>query len=165
MRTIPLALALPSYVASFMLLLFTPYSKSIAAPSRFFCGTSQGKPATLVRTRRGDRPIVIWERSLGGNTAQQRCQIASNRFQNAYDAGRLNYLTVGEDNNQAVVCTAEVKDGDCNYTLFTLKPGADPNAALRKLLEIRAYAENSVIYEGAGGRVYVDFQAYLRLID
>ncbi|MBC6423024.1 MAG: hypothetical protein GDA43_18430 [Hormoscilla sp. SP5CHS1] len=57
---------------------------SAAQSKKFFCGRSDGEPATVVRTSKGNVPIIIWV-DLGfealGWTPQRRCQAVSDRFQ------------------------------------------------------------------------------------
>ncbi len=119
---------------------------------KFMCGTSQGRPATMAMTRRGPVPVIRWTSNYfgsGGYTPQTRCGIVSNKFQQYYKEGTLNYLTIGTANKMPVVCVAKVKGGSCDGVLFTLKPGSDPWKTLTKLMNVRAQASPVVLNESA----------------
>ena len=62
------------------------FSQPAEAQSRntFFCGMSEGKPATIVRTARGNVPLIVWSNeafSASGWTPKRRCEDVSARFQ------------------------------------------------------------------------------------
>lgn len=106
----------------------------------FYCGTSNGVPATIARTPRGDIPIIIWRSdyfSEAGFSPVVRCQQVSSRFQTYYNEGNLNYITIGRMNGFNVVCAARTLNGLCSGLLFTLKPGSSPVRALQALGNVR----------------------------
>ena len=104
----------------------------------YYCGRgSDGKPATFTKTAQGDIPLIIWESEafIGvGLTPERRCEEVSARFENYYQAGRLNYLTTGVINGQDVICVAEYNVGTCAGLLFRMNPGDDANDVLMRLL-------------------------------
>ena len=97
-------------------MLSAPSSQALTATTSFVCGKSQGTPATIARTKKGDFPIILWSSeamSDAGFTPQLRCQQVSARFQSFYRNGRLKSLTTGTLNNQPVICaTAKAKSFD-----------------------------------------------------
>jgi Circadian oscillating protein COP23 len=122
--------------------LLMPPSQAITATTNFICGKSDGKPATVARTKKGDVPIVVWSSegfSEAGFTPQVRCQQVSARFQSMYRSGQLKYITAGTLNQQPVVCATKKVNSSCNSQnlLYTLKPNADAQQVIRKLTAIR----------------------------
>jgi Circadian oscillating protein COP23 len=122
--------------------LFMQSSQAVTATTNFICGKSDGKLATVARTKKGDVPIVIWSSegfSDAGFTPQVRCQQVSARFQSMYRSGQLKYITAGTLNKQPVVCATKKVNSACSSQnlLYTLKPDADPQQVIRKLTAIR----------------------------
>jgi Circadian oscillating protein COP23 len=134
-------------------MLSAPSSQALTATTSFVCGKSEGKPATIARTKKGDFPIILWSSeamSESGFTPQVRCQQVSARFQSLYRSGRLKSLTTGTLNNQPVICAA-TKGSSCNAQnfVFTLKPNADPQQVIKRLHAIRNRASSRVLEESA----------------
>lgn len=116
---------------------------SYAQSNKFFCGMSQGKPATIVRTSRGPRAVIQWtDTSFGQYTPQVRCEKISARFERFYDNGTLKYLRAGRQRNQPVLCVAGYEGGPClaNGVLLTLRPGANPLTVLQRLKDFQGSA-------------------------
>ncbi|WP_310485732.1 COP23 domain-containing protein [Chamaesiphon sp. VAR_48_metabat_403] len=131
---------------------FVPASQALTAATSFVCSTSNGKPATVARTKKGDVAIVVWsseEFSGSGFNPQTRCQQVSARFQSMYRSGQLKYITTGTINNLPVVCATKQIKGTCDRQnlLYTLKPNADPKQTISKLMAIRNRASSSSIEE------------------
>ncbi len=131
---------------------FVPASQALTAATSFVCGTSNGKPATVARTKKGDVPIVVWsseEFSGSGFNPQTRCQQVSARFQSMYRSGQLKYITTGTINNLPVVCATKQLKGTCDRQnlLYTLKPNSDPKQTISKLMAIRNRATSSSLEE------------------
>lgn len=123
---------------------------SQAQGSTFVCGVSQGQPATIAQTPRGNIPVIVWVSqyfSRSGFNPQARCQDVSSRFQSFYSQGALNFITAGIVNGQPVVCATGAAGGPCNNTnvLFTLKPGESAARVIQGLHQIRG---------GAAGPLY-----------
>ncbi len=151
-RLLTLSLATVT-VASANILFETP-SQALTAATSFVCGKSEGKPATVARTKKGDVPIVIWAseaRSEAGYTPQVRCQQVSARFQSMYRSGQLKYITAGMLNKQPVVCATKQLNSACTQQnlLYTLQPNADPLQVIQKLSAIRNRASSKGIEESA----------------
>ncbi len=137
---------------------------SRAGNNKFFCGTLNRQPVTLVRTPRGSVPLVRWTSNSYFPppwTAQRRCQEVGRRFQRNYDNGTLKYINTGTLNGEPVVCAAANKDDACtNRTLlFTLKRGSDADATLKRLMDRRGLASGYVLSETGPGSV--DVERYL----
>jgi hypothetical protein len=144
MKRLNLSISVLSLLASFAVLgTIAPAQAGEKPTAKFKCGTSQGVPATIATTTRGDMPVIRWASNYfsgKGYSAQYRCQVVSNKFQQYYSSGMLNYLTTGVSNRQPVVCVAKVKGGPCAGVLFTLKPGSDPWTTLTRLMNVRTQA-------------------------
>jgi Circadian oscillating protein COP23 len=133
---------------------FAPSSQALTATTSFVCGKSEGKPATIARTKKGDFPIILWSSeamSESGFTPQVRCQQVSARFQSMYRSGRLKALTTGTLNNQPVICATNKGSTSCNAQnfLYTLKPNADPQQVIKRLNAIRNRASSRSVEESA----------------
>ncbi|MGL5063786.1 MAG: COP23 domain-containing protein [Microcoleus sp.] len=129
----------------------------------FFCGKSNGVPATLARTNRGEIPVIQWTSERfreAGYSPEKRCQEVSARFQRFFINNQLNYLTTGMMNNQQVVCIADREGGNCTGLLFTLKPGSNANQVLSSLLAVRVRA--SAPLNESTSRVYINITEYLQ---
>jgi hypothetical protein len=133
------------------------------AGTNFVCGTWQGAPATLAQTAQGETvPVILWVSdyfSQSGFDPQTRCQLVSERFQQYYSEGTLNYLTTGRMNRMPVVCVAEVEGGSCSGLLFTLKPENNPSETLQRLLAVRVRAQGPL--NETNSRIYIDMKQYL----
>jgi hypothetical protein len=134
-------------------LLLTP-SQALNATTNFVCGKSDGKPATVARTKKGDVPIVIWSSegfSNSGFTPQVRCQQVSARFQSLYRSGQLKYITAGKIDNIPVVCATKELSSTCDRQnlLYTLKPNSDPQLVIKRLMAIRNRATSKGLEESA----------------
>ncbi|AFY35510.1 COP23 domain-containing protein [Calothrix sp. PCC 7507] len=107
--------------------------------NKFYCGMSGGVPATLVRTSRGNIPVIRWVDNTfpAPWTPQLRCEEISARFQNFYNNGTLNFLRAGKFGQQPVLCVASYKGGSClpNGVLVTLKGDTDAPRTLQRLLD------------------------------
>ncbi|OCR02954.1 hypothetical protein BCD67_08280 [Oscillatoriales cyanobacterium USR001] len=124
------------------------------SPRTFYCGMSQGKPATLVRTVRGPMTMVIWineDFTASGWTPERRCQEISSRFQRFNTSGLLKVLKAGNIGGQPVICAASSNSSPCSNktVLITLPAGTNANETLDRLLNTRAGASATPIYLSA----------------
>lgn len=134
--------------------LLAPPSQAVTAATSFVCGKSKGIPATVARTKKGDIPIVVWSSegfSKSGFTPQVRCQQVSARFQSLYRSGQLKYITAGTINNIPVLCATREQSGTCSQQnlLYTLKVGANPQAVIKNLMDVRNRATNAALNESS----------------
>jgi hypothetical protein len=138
---------------------------SSAAPgTKYFCGQSQGKPATIAQTPTGDVVVIRWTSDhfeKSGYTPAERCRIVSDKFQQYHQNGTLRYITTGRENRQLVVCTAQNLNGGCVGTLFTLKPGSNPKATLKALMNVGSKAVRGGVLQESYDRVYFNMDELL----
>ncbi|MGL5064328.1 MAG: COP23 domain-containing protein [Microcoleus sp.] len=117
--------------------------------SRFYCGLSGGKPATVLRTSRGGIPLIVWINPdlTSGLSPKQRCETVSARFQQFSQNGRLKYIRTGIVGERPVLCATSEPNSSCSFSdvLIFLSPGTDANAFLEKLLDIRRSARGELI--------------------
>ncbi|MGF1604195.1 MAG: COP23 domain-containing protein [Thermosynechococcaceae cyanobacterium] len=133
-----------------------------AAEQLFSCGQSGGVPSTMAKTSRGMVPVIKWSSDYfnnSGYSSVKRCQIVSDKFQQYYETGELNYLTTGRLNRQDVVCVAKARLGACSGVLFTLKPGSNPGRTLQRLMDVRLRASGPL--NETSERVYIKFDDFL----
>jgi hypothetical protein len=127
-------------------------SPSHAAKAVFACTEYEGKLATVVQTKKGNVPLVIWDSnafSSAGFSPSVRCEKVTNRFTTLYNNGKLKYLATGRVSNQPVICAIASKSARCNSSnmLFTLKSGSDPRTVLQRLNAVRNRAAGSSAVE------------------
>lgn len=127
--------------------LFQPTVAQSQQTRNFYCGMTQGYPATLVRTPRGPVPLIVWvDRRLetAGWPPERRCHHVSDKFQAFNDNGRLGYLKAGTLNGSNVICATGTPSGACtsDTVLLTLFPDMNPGRSLSQLVNTRmsAYA-------------------------
>lgn len=129
----------------------------------FFCGTSNGVPATIAKTPRGEVPMILWNSSDIGNasdTQQKLCQEVSTKLQTYHSSGKLKYITTGMMDGQRVACLAETEGGACSELLFPLK-SADENsrATLQRVFRIRVASAGPI--DESGTRLYISLDKFL----
>lgn len=126
--------------------LFT--SSSQAQNVHFTCAVATDNlPTTFAQTAEGNVPVFKWKSTYfrPPYTPMQRCQEVTERMNNFYGRGMLDYLTSGRVNNQPVVCAGTSCDSRGGNVLVTLRPEQNPNQVLQELDANRA---------GAGGPSY-----------
>ena len=126
---------------------------------------ADGVPATVVQTKIGKQvPIIYWKSqtfSGSGWTPERRCQEVSARFQTYHSSGTLEYITTGRMNGLPVICVAQSDGGACEGLLYTLKPGQNATATLKKLFEIRT-KPGAAPLEETTARMYVSVDSIIR---
>jgi Circadian oscillating protein COP23 len=133
---------------------------------KFFCGTSNGAPATFVQKGKNSIPIIRWASSDfagAGWTPEKRCREVSQRFQNLHQTGQLKFLTTGSMNGQPVVCTSSKNNGPCQRLILTVRTGVDPVTTLNKLLNIRM-GKGGVMNENgmnSNSQISIDFNKFI----
>ncbi len=110
---------------------------------KFICDLWQGTPTTIIQTSQKEFPLIHWKSdyfSMSGYSTEARCEIVSQRFNELYRMGNLNYLTTARINGYSVICAAREIGGDCFEQLFTVNPDIDPNQLLddisKKLIRV-----------------------------
>ncbi|MFB2967980.1 COP23 domain-containing protein [Aerosakkonema sp. BLCC-F183] len=150
----------------------TPPSRAEAGSTNttnatFFCGTSNGVPATMARTPRGEMPMILWNSPTivpSGDT-QKQCEDVSNRLQSYYNNGTFKYITTRRMNGQTVACVAEQNNDEATCSgdpLFALNipPQTKPADALQGIFRIRM-ASASPIME-TSKPVYISLDEWLQ---
>jgi Circadian oscillating protein COP23 len=124
---------------------------SQAQPSRkFSCESIGGAPTTVVKTIRGNLPMIHWVKSFTGkyNNISQRCGEVSNRLDRFNRDGKLKYIRTGNVNTYPVLCVdAGVSGNTCpkSSVLVTLPKGSDSAQVLQQMLDLRARASGRII--------------------
>jgi hypothetical protein len=129
----------------------------------FFCGARWATnpdvayPATKVRNRNGNIPIIIWTENSRINdtwTPRKRCETVSQRFEELNRQKRLQALGVGRVNNQPVICGLGSGELACNSnnTLLTVTNGTDPVKFLHDLLNTRTSASGQPVLLNSNDR-------------
>ena len=144
-----------------------------AEETSFFCGKSNGILATIARTKNIEVPMVFWDSpDLGKSnlSPQELCDQVSEKLQNYYSRGELNYITTGTDcpggidSCQTFACVAQIEEEGCRgrflFAIQLADPFDTPNKALQRILRTRVPQE-SVIDETSSS-VYVDLEKYLQ---
>ena len=138
-------------------------SSSLA--STISCMNADGVPATVVQTKSGKQvPIIYWKSQVfsgSGWTPERRCQEVSSRFQNYHSSGTLEYITTGRMNGLPVICVAKTDGGACAGLLYTLKPGQNATATLKKLFDVRTKVGAAPLEETTE-RMYLSVDAIIR---
>jgi Circadian oscillating protein COP23 len=131
----------------------------------FYCGTSNGEPATIVKTREGDVPMMIWDTKVFGRNypPEMRCQIVSERFQQYYEHGLLDFIKTERIRGYDTVCVARSEGGSCEgRILFTLPPGQDPNNAIEAVFNFSGPYRNNCGVSKVGGKVYIKVDSFIQ---
>jgi hypothetical protein len=124
---------------------------SQAQPSRKFrCELVGGVPITVVKTVRGNIPMLHWVNSFTGryNSVNQRCNEVSARLDRFNRDGKLKFIRTGNVNSYPVLCAdAGVSGNTCPKTsvLVTLAKGTDSSQILQQLVDLRARASGQII--------------------
>lgn len=155
-------------------LLITFQSQSIKAEeTMFFCGQSNGTLATIARQKNIELPMVFWDSpDLGqsNSSRQELCDRVSEKLQDYYSKGELNYITTGTDcpdginSCQTFACVAQTKTEGCQERfLFAIKlanPFDTPKKALERIL--RTHVPPERVIDETSSAVYVDLEKYLQ---
>ncbi|MFB2893411.1 COP23 domain-containing protein [Aerosakkonemataceae cyanobacterium BLCC-F50] len=150
-----------STAIAFVSAIATP-QPSLAQNVTFFCGTSNGAPATIARTSTGEVPLIIWDitNSGQGSSPQQRCEEVATNFQNSRSQGNLNYITTERKDGQLVVCFAAQENAPCSGVLFPLNSTeTNPRNALQRIFRIRVVSSKPI--NETGDRVYISLDKFL----
>ncbi len=136
------------------------------AKVRFYCGQTFDPgsnaivPITLVASSSKREPVALiqWKSKLSGKyTPQVRCNMVSAKFQQAWEAKRLNYITAGVDakSGLGLICGSKERASDCTRTnmLFTLANGADASETIERMKDIRGGIVNNPIVQNSGDRI------------
>ncbi|WP_232229374.1 COP23 domain-containing protein [Crinalium epipsammum] len=140
---------------------------------KFFCSQmfdnapNENIPATIawIPERQGHIRLIAWKSDFFYKwNRQERCQAVSEKFQNASQQGRLNYLTYGEVDNYQVICAVANQGEKCKREnmLFTIKPQDYPDRVLTSLIGVVQGNSGEPIYQSTGQQVYVSVNELFR---
>jgi len=142
-----------------------PVHASSALASTITCMDADGTPATVVTTKSGKQvPIIFWKStafSSSGYGPERRCKEVSARFQTYHSSGTLQFITTGRMNGLPVICVAESDGGACAGLLYTLKPGQNATATLKKLFDVRT-KPGAAPLEETTARMYLSVDSIIR---
>jgi hypothetical protein len=143
-----------------------PIQSIAQTPSKvsFYCGQTFDPnsnaivPTTLVASSAKREPVALiqWKSKLSGKlfTPQVRCNTVSAKFQQAWEAKRLNYLTAGLDkaSGLGIICGVKELATPCNRSsmLFTLANGADASETIERMKEIKAGTGSNPVPQSSG---------------
>jgi Circadian oscillating protein COP23 len=141
----------------------------------FYCGQSydplskRNIPTTWARVPGRLEPFALirWKSEFFPNfSPQKRCDVVSPKFQAAYGAGKLQYLSTGkhERTGQGIICGLANLDDVCEKDadlLFTLKPYVSSEIALNQLVGILNGTSNDPIFQGSNEQIVVDLKNFL----
>jgi Circadian oscillating protein COP23 len=134
-----------------VLLLCPGWAASADRERKFFCTTNGPVPVTLVKTNRGNIPLIRWVKKTFngfGYNPVQRCRETSLRLTIFHDSGKLKTIRGGITHNYPVLCVdggAEGSPCDRQYVLLTFDKGTDPQAIGRQLTDLRSRAQQGAI--------------------
>lgn len=136
------------------------------AQSGFYCDNSNGIPQTRYKSRAGGTEVWInWSSEHfadAGYDSLSRCQIVSDRLENFRRNRQLNYIGVGWQNGQQIICAA-TEAGQCRGLIYTLKPGQDGNETLDRFMRLRrGEASASSLWESEDDApLFIDVREFL----
>ena len=139
------------------------------AKVRFYCGQTFDPgsnaivPTTLVASSSKREPVALiqWKSKISGKfTPQVRCNTVSAKFQQGWEAKRLNYLTAGLDkaSGLGIICGVKELATPCDRSsmLFTLANGADANETLDRINTIKAGTGSNPVSQQSSGDSIID---------
>jgi hypothetical protein len=138
---------------------------AIKPQARFYCGqsynttTKKSVPTTFVATSAKSEPIALirWKSALGEYTPQIRCDTVSQKFQSAWQSGKLRYVVAGTDpaSRAGIICGLADKSQKCDRStmLFTLRSRKDAGAVVTEIDSIRRGTTSAPLDESAGTEI------------
>jgi hypothetical protein len=177
MNPYPTSITLASAIALSLLSAMAPAFSQNKGPAQitFFCkdvydqASGQKIPATFawIPERQGNITVVGWKSQFfakRGWNAQKRCADITPKFQQAFDSGRLQYLTTGASSGYPVVCAIAKQEDACNGTsqLFTLKPHDQPALVLQQLTDVLTGKASDMLLQSSDGKTYISMQEFFK---
>ncbi|MCC5611968.1 COP23 domain-containing protein [Nostoc sp. CHAB 5834] len=155
------------------------FSQSTAAESQpdkvtFFCrqifdpASGEQIPATVawVPERKGHIRFIGWKSeyfSQSGWTPLKRCNKVTQKFQEFYEKGSLNYLSSGKSKGLPIICGLANQGETCNANnqLFTIKSGSNTEQVLQRLTDITEGKSAEALLQSSGEQLYIPVQDFL----
>ncbi len=126
-----------------------PSSQASQSSRKFSCMSLDGVPTTIVKTLRGNLPMIRWVKTFTGSyNVARRCDEVSTRLDRFDRTSKLKYIRTGNVNTYPVICIDSGVSGNTCPTasvLVTLPKGTDSSQVLQKMLDLRARAEGNII--------------------
>jgi len=153
-----------------------PIQSIAQTPSKvsFYCGQTFDPnsnaivPTTLVASSAKREPVALiqWKSKLSGKyTPQVRCNMVSAKFQQAWEAKRLNYITAGVDGKSGLglICGAKERASDCTRSsmLFTLSNGADAIETIERMKDIRVGKNSNPVSQQSAGTSIINIESII----
>jgi len=149
-----------------------------AGSNDYFCAQLKGVWTTWVKQPSGRASALIrWKSdNIKGWSPRQRCIAVSGRIQGLSDNGVFNYVTAGTLQRQTVLCGVRSQGEDCTdrNLILTLPPGADPDQAIERLLDVSARArgqvmvlsgdKNDTLANYVNGQTYINMEAFKTML-
>ncbi len=155
-----------SVLGSFSVLSLTANGNVTAqTPSNnlFFCKTnSEGIPTTYITGPTGKFiELISWQKdAIGGFSPEERCQIVSERLQEAHEEGNLAYITHGFMNGSPVICGTSSNGGSCDKLLLTIRPEDDPKTTIENLFQAGSFSSSPLIQNNGKSRYYYSLSEF-----
>lgn len=140
---------------------------AVEAKSTDFFTCEQDKKevfVTVVKNRNSGKTkeLIRWQSKLIGNP-KVKCREVSDRFQDLWSQGNLNYLRIGIVNNKTIICGLANKASSCSQKnkIFELS-ATNPNSVYKELLKkMRAEHSDGGIYQGSNDDddIIINFKA------
>ncbi len=139
----------------------------------FYCGEIQEQtsgetiPATVAYVPQEGKEnknisIIVWKSAhIPEWQPQKRCDTVSEKFQQFYQDGRLNYLTTGVKRGYDIICAARDIGKPCqdDAQLFQVKASDNPQAVLQELIGmLESSSSNEPLYQSSEQQVYVSME-------
>ena len=149
------------------------FSQLIAAESQsdkvtFLCqpmfdpASEQQIPTTVawVPERKGHVRFIGWKSEYfnkSGWSPAERCEKVSQKFQEFYEQGRLNYISSGKNKGYPIICGLANQGETCNADnqLFTLKTGSNSDDVIQRLMDITEGKSGDILLQSAGEQLYI----------
>ncbi|MGK7933020.1 MAG: COP23 domain-containing protein [Microcystaceae cyanobacterium] len=139
---------LPKAFASAILaigLSFLTQPSEAEASDRFFCGTYDGEPATMIQTPQGSQPLIQYRTDIFGSnwSPSKRCREVTSKLNAAYQNNE-DFLTVSRKRGYNIICSAKTANGDCEQQIITVPNGKNAASYLNTLRN-RFYGRSSAV--------------------
>lgn len=133
--------------------------------SMFDAASGERIPATVawVPERKGHVYFIGWKSEYfnkGGWTPVERCQKVTQKFQEFYEQGRLDFLSSGKSKGHSIICGLANQGETCNASnqLFTLKTGSKAEDVIQRLMDIFEGKSGEILLQNSGEQFYIPVQ-------
>lgn len=107
---------------------------AIADEIQFICTKLHGNFYTMAQSPLAVLPFINWKAKSvllpSKLTSEQQCHRGTAQIRAYHAQGKLNYLKMGQHNNQKVFCMVSKTIDPCKEILFSLKPAYMSNASI-----------------------------------